>query len=92
MIKYDEELTPNKRPVFKPGDTPYLYFGDEILNNNIPWSAVLTKVMQKSDLNISQIAGKLETSINRVKGIIDGNNCPLTFEQGARLLALEEQY
>lgn len=79
----------NTGPEFKPGDKPYLEFGNEILNNNIPWSEVLADVMNKGGLSVSLIAGKLQTSINALKTIVDGNECPLTFKQGARLLNLQ---
>ncbi len=80
---------PNK-PEFKPGDTPYLLFGNSVLNNNIAWREVLEDIVQRGSLSYSQIAGKLEVTTNIIKTIINGNNCPLTFKQGARLLAIQD--
>jgi hypothetical protein len=80
------------RPEFKPGNKPYLEFGNEILNNNIPWSEVLNEVYIKTGMTKSQLAARLESTINCLDSIVNGNDCPLTFKQGARLLAIHDSY
>lgn len=75
---------------FKPSDKPYLVFGNEVLNNNIPWSEVLREVHMKSGMTLAQIAARLQTSINNLGEFVNGNNCPISFKQGARLLTMLE--
>ena len=79
----------NMKPEFKPGNKPYLVFGNEVLNNNIPWSEVLNDILAKPDMSISKVAAELGTSINMLRSVVDGNSCPITFKQGAILLAMQ---
>ena len=92
MRRNKSSVEPIYKPEFKPGNKPYLKFGNEILNDNLPWADILNEVLTKSGLNLSQIAGKLNTSINNLNNIVNGNACPLTLKQGAILLSLQNKY
>jgi lambda repressor-like predicted transcriptional regulator len=84
--------TNDKYPEFKPGDKPYLQFGHVVLNNNFPWKDILDDVLNSSGMSIAALSVKLETTVSTLRNVVNGNNCPLSFKQGARLLTLQEQY
>jgi lambda repressor-like predicted transcriptional regulator len=87
----DEAIT--QRPVeFKPGNKPYLVFGNEVLNNNMPWHDILTELLATSGMSLSELSVRLETTVSTLCNVVNGNECPLTFKQGARLLTLHERY
>jgi hypothetical protein len=87
-----DDVKTNTLPEFKPGNTPYLKFGDEMLNDNMPWRDMLDALQAKSDLTPSAIASVLGTSISNLGNIINGNDCPLAFKQGAALVSLWREY
>jgi hypothetical protein len=86
-----DEKRDNQHPKFKPGNTPYLKFGDEILNDNLPWRDMLDELLAKSDLTPSAIASFLDTTVSNLHDVVNGNDCPLAFKQGAALVSLWRQ-
>jgi hypothetical protein len=82
--------TDNNKPAFKPGNKPFLKFGNEVLNNNIPWSEVLNNVLAQPGMTSAKVAAQLGMSINALATIVNGNTCPITFKQGAILLSLSK--
>lgn len=77
---------------FKPGDKPYLIFGNEILNNNIPWSEVLRALVTKTELTVEEIASRLSTTVEILNKLLATGECALGFKQGARLLTIHDKY
>jgi hypothetical protein len=86
-----DDVKTNTLPEFKPGNTPYLKFGNEILNDNMPWRDMLDELLAKSDLTPSAIASFLDTTVSNLDDVINGNGCPLAFKQGAALVSLWRQ-
>lgn len=91
--RHHENLpTPAEQPAFKPGNRPYLQFGNIVLNNNLPWKEITCDVLDGATLTRTELAERLEMPLNQFDFIVNGNSCPLTFKQGARLLTLQERY
>lgn len=86
------EYSQAKKPEFKPGNKPYLVFGNEILNNNIPWSEVLRDLVSKAKLTVSDLAMRLETTIGVLETLLKTGECNLGFKQAARLLTIHDKY
>lgn len=86
------ECSQAKKPEFKPGNKPYLVFGNEILNNNIPWSEVLRDLVIKVELTVIDIAAQLETTVGVLKTLLKTGECGLGFKQAARLLTIHDKY
>ena len=86
------KCTPTIKPDFKPGNKPYLVFGNEVLNNNIPWSEVLNDLVSKAELAIADIAARLETTREVLENLLKTGECGLGFKQGARLLTIHDLY
>jgi hypothetical protein len=82
----------DNQPKFKPGNKPYCRFGNQVLNNNVPWKDILNDVLTTSGMSLSELSIKLETTVSTLCNVVNGNRCPLTFKQGARLLTLQERY
>lgn len=90
--EHDDDQEPKSTlPEFKPGSTIYCQVGYQILNNNLPWVDILAETLALGDKNIGQIASELQTSINMLKTLVNGNDCHLNFKQGARLLRLHHE-
>lgn len=78
------------KPEFKPGNKPYLVFGNEILNNNIPWSEVLCDLIMKAELTLTDIAARLETTVDVLEMLLKTGESKLGFKQSARLLTIHD--
>jgi hypothetical protein len=89
MMSSDEN---DSKPEFKPGNKPYCKFGNEMLNYNMPWKDILDEVLASSGMSLSSLSVKLENTVSNLGNVVNGNDCPLTFKQGARLLTLQERY
>jgi hypothetical protein len=82
----------NKFPEFKPGDKPFLKFGNEILNDNMPWLDMLNELLNSTELTPVQIASCLELSTNHLQKFVNGNECPISFKQGALFMSIYKNY
>ena len=75
---------------FKSGNTPYLQYGNEILNNNVPWDELVQAILDKGQ-TIKQIANYAETEINIIENVLQQSYQGLTFRAGARIVALHHK-
>lgn len=83
-----EEKNP---PSFKPGNTPHLQYGKEVLNANVPWSDVLNEICL-SGMALTEIASRLEVSVSMLRAVATQHYENLNFKTGARLLTLHMQH
>lgn len=84
--------TMSKQPIFKPGQSTALQFGDELLNGNIHWRNTLLEVLRYTDDNLFDIANTLKCSVNALMVILNHNDSSfINFKQGARLLTLHDK-
>ena len=74
---------------FKPGDTPWLEYGGEVLNGNVNWVETIKAVLSQGYTE-SSLAQQLELTLSHIEAILKGDISVLNFKRGARLLAIEE--
>lgn len=81
----------SKKPIFKPGNSTRLNFGDEVLNDNIHWRNTLLELLRYSDYSLDNIADLIQCSLGALLLVINHNDSSLlNFKQGARLLTMHE--
>ena len=79
----------SKTPIFKPGNSTSLKFGDEVLNGSIHWRNTLLELLRYSDYSLNNIMDLIDCSLNALLLVINRNDSSLlTFKQGARLLTM----
>ncbi len=83
----------SKKPPFKPGDKPYCFLGNELLNGNIDWKQTLIEVIYHGPHGFSRLADILEVSTQALTWLyLHGDFSCLTFKKGARLNTLHDRY
>ena len=78
-------------PDFKPGNTPHLQYGNEVLNANVPWNEVISDLCSHG-LSMAEIAIQLDVELSSIQAVAAKNYSHLNFKAGARLLTLHMQY
>ena len=78
-------------PEFKPGNTPYMQYGNQVLNENVAWNEVISDLCSHG-LSMVEIAVRLDVDVCVVQAVTKENYAQLNFKTGARLLALHMQY
>ena len=87
-IVYDratEQAKPG--PEFKPGDTPYLQFGDEWLNWGVSWNEIIRAIL-KHGYSLSQLADEAQSTVFILTRVLKCDFSTLNFRTGARLLSV----
>ena len=77
-------------PAFKPGNTPHLQYGNQVLNDNVCWDEVIHELCLHG-LSMAEIATRLDVDVDVVQTAAKRNYAQLNFKTGARLLALHMQ-
>lgn len=77
-------------PAFKPGNTPHMQYGNEIINANVPWNEVINELCS-SGLSMTEIAAHLDVELSVVQAATTRNYSRLSFKAGARLLTIHAQ-
>lgn len=72
---------------FKPGATPHLQYGKEILNAGVKWDEMVLEIMNKGD-SAQLIAAKINVGLAVVMDILRCDYSGLTFKAGAKLCSL----
>jgi hypothetical protein len=80
----------SREPEFKPGDTPWCEYGNEVLNGNVDWVEIVKQVLMRG-YNKKSLAQRLELAVKHIETILNGDLSPLNFKRGARLLAIESE-
>ena len=81
------------KPPFEPGDKPYCFVGNQLLNGCADWKQIVAEIIYHGPYSLPQLAGQLEVSTNEMKALfLNGDFRCLTFKKGARLMTLHERY
>ena len=78
-------------PVFKPGNTPHMKYGNEMINANVPWNEVISDLCSYG-VTMAEIAAHLEVELSVVQAAVKQNYTGLSFKMGARLLAMHANH
>ena len=77
-------------PEFKPGKTPWLQYGKEILNGNTDWVKKTNDILN-AGYGCKSLARRMDLSEAEIQKVSNGDISPLDFKLGARLLTIEEE-
>ena len=86
-IHHQKDTVPSAQPEFKPGNTPFLKYGNEMLNADVEWDQV-TRDILSSGCTITSLAEEMELPNDSIQEILNRNYHRLTFKLGARLLRI----
>ncbi len=87
----EQKNTINNKPEFKPGNTPYLQFGNELLNGDVNWQITLMELLLYTDYTIATLAVCLEVDeVVLVNLMRDADEVGFGFKTGARMLTMHE--
>ena len=77
-------------PAFKPGSTPHMQYGNEMINANVPWNEVISDLCSHG-LSMVEIATRLDVDFSVIQAVAAKNYSRLNFKAGARLLTMHAQ-
>lgn len=83
----DTENVKKPAPEFKPGNKPHCQFGNEVLNQNVPWDVVLNDIEEKG-YSLVTIASIAETTLDTLQNVLKQQFDDLSFRSGARIIGL----
>jgi Zn-dependent oligopeptidase len=72
----------SQQPIFKPGNSVTLQFGNEVLNDNVDWRAATLALLGHPNFSVSSLARKLEVSDEAIIALLDNDPSHLNFKQG----------
>jgi carbon storage regulator CsrA len=74
-------------PSFKPGKTPHLHYGKDILNADVKWNEIVLEIMNNGT-DAQSIAAQIDVALEVVLDIVEGGYSSLDFKTGAKLCSL----
>jgi len=74
-------------PEFKPGNTPHLHYGKEILNKSQDWAKIISEILVKN-YTIKMISEYVEVKEMVIRQALKGKYYYLDFRAGARIATL----
>lgn len=74
-------------PAFKPGNTPHLQYGKEILNDGVRWDEMVLEVINKG-CSAPLLAEKMNLDLAVIMDISRRDYSALDFKTGAKLCAI----
>lgn len=77
-------------PHFKPGRSISTWFGNEHVNGNIDWAAVMREVIEYTGKDKFAIAQELGVKPKAIKQLLEGDTTGFNFHQGAKLRSMHD--